>query len=571
MLGQASGFFGTPVKNKKMTGNSRKERADERMDTELLPGHVAANKVSLSMEKNDPDTLTAVLMSDATLPGPTEENETLRPTCPWTQRLKRHFMLQNGITRGHIITYYVAVCMTICSFVFINSAQSHLLTESEGLASGVLGNEGTNISLLILIDEFIGLIFMGIWGTLSDMIGRRSLYAGGFVFMAIALILYPQSTCIFPTSQHAASFFSSLLFYRSIFSIGSSITSSLMAAILADSAEENCRGRFAGLVGLASCVGAVLAFGLMRLPEPFISAEVKHAEPLLALFIAFYILAGLLFGVAFLVCLFMSPPCHYKSLTVHSHCPFRNDVSPGTAAPIAQAPFLQAYLGKLKESIVLSWKHPMIISAYFSGFLARSVTIINVAFFPLWIFTRLTRDKICIPETMSLLVAVGSPKACSASRALSGRLLGILNTASLVFSPFVGYFSNRFSASKAVIGSCCLLIVGYTMILVCPNPLSKLHYLSVLALGVGQIGIIVSGLALVTSNSPKEHRGSISGLYSIFGSLGIITNTALSGCIYNAWTETGPFFVLSIWAAFVLVFTLIINLANARSYKTNAC
>ena len=256
------------------------------------------------------------------------EDKNCASSANWLTRLKTHFLLQDGISRGHIWTYYFAVSMTICSFVFMNAAQSHLLTEKFGLTRYGNGDDSKVTTILILIDEVVGFLLMGFWGTASDLIGRRGLYAFGFLFMAASSIQYPFAQWIFPEAG-LISFFGSLLFGRLLFSVGASITSSLMAAILGDSAEENCRGRFAGLVGISSCLGALLGILLIHsLPRIFVSKALAEENPLLSLYVAYYMLAGILLVVFILICVFMAPAEKMKDFTplptsAHSHCPFR--------------------------------------------------------------------------------------------------------------------------------------------------------------------------------------------------------------------------------------------------------
>ena len=221
-------------------------------------------------------------------------------------------------------------------------------------------------------------------------------------------------------------------------------------------------------------------------------------------------------------------------------------------------------MSRLKESLIVSWQHPMILASYLSGFLARSLTTINVVFMPLWIFSMLTQSGHCELRVASF-GQVGDPKACPMSRYTNGKLSGIFQTSSLLFSPFIGYFSNRFSSTKTVMMSCLFLIAGYTLVLLFPNPLNRIHYLSMVILGIGQIGVIVAGLAMVTSHAPKEHRGSISGLYSIFGSLGIMINSYLSNVAYRNWCPTAPFFVLALWAGILFLATLFLLWFTRRS------
>lgn len=75
------------------------------------------------------------------------------------------------------------------------------------------------------------------------------MYVAGFIFVAAGLYLYTFATSVYPD----------LLIYRLIFSIGGSACSAMLTAVLADYAGEKDRGKMAGMVGIFSGLGALVA------------------------------------------------------------------------------------------------------------------------------------------------------------------------------------------------------------------------------------------------------------------------------------------------------------------------
>ena len=86
------------------------------------------------------------------------------------------------------------------------------------------------------MQEIVGLLLIGYAGALSDRVGRRPLFALGFIVMAAGYALFPFAT---GTVE--------LFVYRFIYAIGVAVSGVLFAVIAADypaesSARQACRG-----------------------------------------------------------------------------------------------------------------------------------------------------------------------------------------------------------------------------------------------------------------------------------------------------------------------------------------
>lgn len=75
------------------------------------------------------------------------------------------------------------------------------------------------------------------------------------------------------------------------------------------------------------------------------------------------------------------------------------------------------------------------------------------------------------------------------------------------------------------------------------------------------IGMIITSLSLVTSNVfvNPEIRGSVAGCYSLVGVLGILISTKLGGILFDAWTYTAPFLVMSLLAGVTVLVGLAVS------------
>lgn len=59
------------------------------------------------------------------------------------------------------------------------------------------------------------------------------------------------------------------------------------------------------------------------------------------------------------------------------------------------------------------------------------------------------------------------------------------------------------------------------------SPTMKISYFIVSLIGVGETGMVICSMSLVTSSYvPNQSRGSIAGAYSLFGAIGILFNTS---------------------------------------------
>lgn len=74
-------------------------------------------------------------------------------------------------------------------------------------------------------------------------------------------------------------------------------------------------------------------------------------------------------------------------------------------------------------------------------------------------------------------------------------------------------------------------------------------------IGLGEIGMIVTSLCLVTSNRlvRAEIRGSVAGCYSLMGGLGILVSTEIGGILFDSWRETAPFLLMSLLGSVTMI------------------
>ncbi|WP_337879421.1 MFS transporter, partial [Rheinheimera sp.] len=164
--------------------------------------------------------------------------------------------VNDGVTGWHMSTFYLTCVATILLGTFINAFQPflfneimHIPTDAQGVVSGKLNFWG----------EMAIIGSVGVWGALSDKLGRRLIMVLGFLLVAVAMYLYPHAQSV-----------NELIIYRVIYGLGIASATCMIVTLLADYAKDINRGKAAGLQGVCNGVGAVIAlFVLLRLPAIF--------------------------------------------------------------------------------------------------------------------------------------------------------------------------------------------------------------------------------------------------------------------------------------------------------------
>ena len=478
-------------------------------------------------------------------------------------------LLRNGVKTSWLFAFLLSSFLTIASFVFLNSTQAYILTDLLDIPRTRLGVIQGNLSSM---DEGVSMVMVVIWGVLSDRIGRRPVFAGGFLLMALATFLYPLASSVYGCidtkntpniTASNISFFNSLLFFRLIFACGGAATSDMLTVVLGDYAAEGKRSKLAGMLGVATGFGACFgALFLNRLPTFFTKrtpAEDGFISSTGTIYVSFWITALLLLGGALISGFGVRQP-----VMKTKEDPFKELET--ADADIKICPVVGS--NPLNSSTKCWWKrmvfgfkaiktHPALLAAYLGGFVARGDSIILSVFLPPWIASFYARNNLCPIDSNSLVsdTAMYITK-CPEAKRLVSTLTGISNLSALLAAPLVGNFADRLGPRKALALPAALGACAYGGMLLVGDPRSKIVTIMAVLQGFAQIGMIITSVSLVAKEAPPHARGAISGVYSLFGAIGIITVSKIGGFLTEIWTETGPFSVIAS-ANIVLLFVLL--------------
>ncbi|KAJ3010922.1 UNVERIFIED_CONTAM: hypothetical protein HDU68_001913, partial [Siphonaria sp. JEL0065] len=438
------------------------------------------------------------------------------------------------------LIYLSATLLGICLFVFINATQSLVLTQILHIPSGELGDKAGTLSF---IDQIVSLATVYLAGICSDFVGRRVVYSSGFLVMGVAVCGYTFLET-----------YGEVIAARALFAVGGGCASSMVTAVLADYAQDRMRGRMAGLVGLCSGLGALLAlFGFMPLPLKFDNV-VKGVQ------ITYLIVGGISIVFSGILFAFLSPtsghPSEERALSYTTDEDLLGDASivagRGVSSPdvaedrqvqaphpisnphgmcpvIHQLPNQHEYeheesseqqqnqqsvtkksFFQVAQEGFLAARNPKVLLGYVGSFLARGDTVIITLFIPLWVYKRYIDQGLCI--------ALGGPQdpdikdECRAAYSRASAISGIAQTAALVGAPLFGYLADRLHATNVVLFNALLGLIAYTIMFLA-DPLLDYVFAIVILVGLSEIGLVIGNMSLVTNSKSVDAsiRGSVAG------------------------------------------------------------
>jgi MFS family permease len=415
-------------------------------------------------------------------------NDPLKDAPP--ARLFRGIALAPDYLPRHAVVYLYAAFTTIGLFAFISYMQPWLLTVNLGLPAHL---QGRTVSALNFANELVALCLVAPFGALADKIGRRSVYAFGFLWLAAGFLLYPIARTL-PQLAGCALFFS-----ISVAAVGT-----MLGTVLADTAAETSRGRLVGLAGFFQGLGAAaLVLLLGQMPKRLMDAGV---DALTAGRITLWIAAAL---------------CTVSAVVVFA------GLKRGT--PSEQAPTMP--LNRiLAEGAQAARRNPRIWFAYLLQFGSFGDRVV------LGTFLTLRLQQAWLERNFSMADAVARARLPFVAAMAAG-----LATALVVGALLDRVDRLRIGVAAMALGAFAYLLCGFV-----EDPTEGVVMAAVAALlGMGQIAAIVSGQTMLGQEAPRDVRGAVFGLAGICASAGILFTNALGGWLYDSVSKGGPFFLLA--------------------------
>jgi len=407
----------------------------------------------------------------------------------------------------HALIYLYAAFVTVGLFAFVSFFQAYLLNVNLRLPEEL---QGRTVSALNFANELVALALVAPFGALADKIGRRSVYAFGFLWLSAGFLLYPLARTV-PQLTGCALFFS----------VGVAAVGTLLGTVLADTPAESSRGRMVGLAGFCQGLGAaLLVLVLAHAPRWLQDAGYDDlragtitmwvASALCAIS-AVVVFAGLKRG---------TPSASAAAL------PLRRIVSGGLAAARGNPRIWFAYLlqfGSFGDRVVLG-------------------TFLSLRLQQAWL-------------------AQGLDMADAADRARWPFAVAMI--AGLVTALLAGHLLDRVDRLRAGVAAMAMAALAYAVCGLMADPTHSI-LLAVVAvlLGSGQIAAIIAGQTLLGEEAPPDIRGAVFGLAGMCASAAILFTNAFGGWLYDSVSKGGPFFLLA--AVNFAIFLFGLYLANGK-------
>lgn len=407
--------------------------------------------------------------------------------------------LAPSVLPQHAWSLIAASFFSIGLMIYISVGQPYVFNEHLHIPTS---EQGSLSGTLILLTEAVALLFFIPAGIVMDRVGRRAVYAFGFILFAIAYALYPLATAV-----------EDLFAYRIVYALGVVAVAGGLSTVMADYPAERSRGKMVALIGFVTGLGVYATIEVLGgLPETFTAKGMSGTE---AGLYAFYTVAAICIVVAILVMLGLQ-----------------------AGVPITRGP--RPGIRELLISGFAAAKNPRILLSYTAAFIARGDQSVNGAYLALW--------------GNNAALAVGMTTAEAATR--GAFMFAMSQVGALLWAPFIGPILDRLDRVTGMALCMALAAIGNLAVLLLLDPLASHGIFFFFLLGVGQFSAFFAAQALIGQEAPQAKRGTVLGAFNISGTIGIMI---------IAWTG-GQLFDVDPRAPFVLVGVMNVALFLASLY-----
>jgi MFS family permease len=403
--------------------------------------------------------------------------------------------LAPGISRGNAWALMYSAFVTIGLLTFVAIGTPYVLNANLGIP---VSEQGTISGDLALWNEIALLIVFSPIGVLADRFGRRQIFAAGLIIMGIGYACYAFAGSV-----------GELTVYRVIYAIGLGAATGILGTVVADYPQEKSRGKLVAITGVLNGLGViVVTLVIGRLPRVFAERGVDE------------VWAGrythlIVFGI-----------CLVSAIVI------ARGLAPGTPVKQRERPAF----GKLLRDGLAAVRNPRIVLAYACGFIARSDLVVLGTFTVLWGTTAAIQQGVEPSEALA-----------------RGRIpFAIAQTAALLWLPIIGFIMDRLNRVTGLILCMSLAAFGYLSMLFVTDPLASASTKWWVILGIGQISAFFGATTLIGQEAPIRERGSVIGVFNIFGAIGILFSTGVGGRMFDGIGPSAPFALIGSMTLLVL-------------------
>ncbi len=413
-------------------------------------------------------------------------------------------LLAPGISKINAWTLLFASFVSIGFLTFVNIGQAYVLTANLGIP----GNEQGGLSgFLAAWSEVVVLLLIGVFGVLSDRVGRRPIVVAGVLVMATSYVIYPLAGA----EWH-------LFFSRSVYAVGIAAMIGMMGTLIQDYPDDFSRGKMIALTGLFNGIGVVFVNGVFGRSPEFFAAQ--GADMVAAGRYSHWVIAAVLVPCALLMA---------KGLKGGTMV--RHDERPETR---------ELVMGGLRAA-----KNLRIALAYCSSFVSRSDFVVIGTFTVLW-----------------ASVAGAEQGVSTADAVKQGAILIVVaNGSAMLWMPVMGILIDRIRRTAAVAIGAFIAAFAFSGMWFVDNPLSTEALPWFALLGVGQTSCFFTSQALIGQEAAVKERGAVIGMFGVCGAAGILFATSVGGQLFDSWMPAGPYVLVGMANAVICVMATLVWIA----------
>lgn len=420
--------------------------------------------------------------------------------------------LADGIKPTHVYTQLYAAMITIATVSGMSILQAYILREHLGVSPRMMGSVSGNLAFWT---EIAALFFMSPAGILSDRIGRRPVYMGGLVLVAVAFGLYPFATSV----EH-------LLALRIVYAAGMAATISMMAALVNDYPAERSRGMLIAVAGMMNILGTVLmSAGIAQIPRMLGGRGVDAVVAGQVMYLTVAGLALITIGIV------------------------RIGIKGG--APVAPRDRLPAKV--LLTRGLTAARNPRIALSYAGAFAARADVVIKAVFLSLWAIRDAAAFGMTTPEALARF----------------GIVVSVGYVVSFAVAPLFGWYMDRVNRVTAMITAITVAAAGYLSMALITSPLDFGSLPLIILLTLGSSFMHKATICLVGQETQPQERGAIIAAQGICGAVGILLFMKGGGIIFDSWGPWAPFVAVGIYKVLLLGVAVAVRITAPGGVKVN--
>jgi len=407
-----------------------------------------------------------------------------------------------GISNGNMFALLFGSFFGIAMMGFINASQPYLFTEVLKVPTEEQGPLAGNLTF---VSEMIVILTIGVIGAMSDKLGRKPIWVGAFIVLAMGYILYPLATSV-----------EELTIFRLVFALGLAMNTTMLPSVINDYAMDTSRGRLVSSCFMLNGLGFVLLLTPLRLLLPFFEG-VTDGDPVMAARLWLWTPAALCLVVSTVLLIGLK-----------------------SGAP-AQLEKREPLLSTLKVGVAAA-KKIRVLLAYTAAIVARGDMSVLSTFFVLWLSQQ--------------AIAGGLEPVAASSYALKFYIL--IQVFALCWLPFMGLIIDRVDRVLGIVIAMVFAGGGYFSLYLIDDPLGPGIWVASVLIGIGEISANLASLTLIGSVAPEKGRGAVIGMFSLFGALGILSIAKFGGMASGVYGTIAPFVLIAIANTAVGIFALFV-------------